>query len=289
MRRIPRAWLLALAALLAATALAGAYVWKRSSGGPPRQVFPPEPLTTDPWGRLLAYPGKQAVACPVQDESTVVLIVAGQSNAANSGALRHTSRHGSRVVNFLDGRCFVAASPLLGADGRSGEYWTLLADRLIDEGKARQVVLAPFSVNGTRIERWQPGGELHAPFLAMLGQLRAVYRPSQVLWHQGESDFLLGTTQTTYADALKALVLGVRSKGIEAPFHVAVASRCLLSAWRADNPVAQAQRAAPDAALRILPGPDADAVWADAHRFDDCHLSAAGQAEMAERWLGVLR
>lgn len=258
-------------------------------GGAVRQAFLPEPLTTDPWGRLLAYPGKQSVPCPAQDPSTLVLVVAGQSNAANSGAARHRSRHGGRVVNFIDGRCFVAASPLLGADGRSGEYWTLLADRLIDQGVAREVVLAPFSVNGAKIERWQPGGELHAPFMKMLQQLRAVYRPSQVLWHQGESDFLLGTTQSGYADSLNALVRAVRSKGIDAPFHVAVASRCLLSAWRAENPVAEAQRSASNAALRIVVGPDADTVWTEAYRFDDCHLSAAGQGEMAERWLAVLR
>jgi hypothetical protein len=284
-----RVWPLAGATLIAASVLAGVYLWKEAARGPARQRLPLEPLTLDPFGRLLAYPGKQPVPCPVQDDGTVVLVVAGQSNAANSGAARQASRHGSQVVNFVEGRCFKAASPLLGADGRSGEYWTLLADRLIDQGVARKVVLAPFSVNGSKINRWQPGGDLHAPFLKMLGQLRASYRPAHVLWHQGEADFLLGTSQSAYLTSLTALVRAVRSQGIDAPFRVAVASRCFLLEWRADNPVALAQRSASDAGLGLVVGPDADAVWGEAQRFDDCHLSAGGQAEMAERWLASLR
>ena len=83
-------------------------------------------------GRLLDYPGKVETQCPEQAPGTAVILIAGQSNAANSGAARHMTRYPDRVLNFVAGRCFVAASPLLGSNGSAGELWTLLADKLID-------------------------------------------------------------------------------------------------------------------------------------------------------------
>jgi len=40
-----------------------------------------------------------------------VLLIAGQSNAANSAAQRHETAIPDRVLNFISGRCYVAASP----------------------------------------------------------------------------------------------------------------------------------------------------------------------------------
>ena len=45
-----------------------------------------EALGKDQFGRLLSYPGKTEIACPSQDQMTAVLLVIGQSNAANSQA-----------------------------------------------------------------------------------------------------------------------------------------------------------------------------------------------------------
>ena len=51
---------------------------------------------------------KVAVPCPVQDESTRVLLVIGQSNAGNFHGQRHASAHGDRVLNYFDDACYVA-------------------------------------------------------------------------------------------------------------------------------------------------------------------------------------
>jgi hypothetical protein len=79
---------------------------------------------------LAALPGKTEIFCPAQDEATAVLLVAGQSNAANSQGQRYQSPD-DRVVNFSEGHCYRAASPLLGADDRNGESWPLLGLKLI--------------------------------------------------------------------------------------------------------------------------------------------------------------
>jgi hypothetical protein len=56
----------------------------------------------DQFGRLLSYPGKTEIACPSQDQMTAVLLVIGQSNAANYQGQRHQSGD-DRVINFSAG------------------------------------------------------------------------------------------------------------------------------------------------------------------------------------------
>ena len=90
-------------------------------------------VRTDEFGRLLSYPGKIEITCPVQGKETAVLLLVGQSNAANYQGQLHQSAD-DRVVNFMNGRCYRAASPLLGADGQKGETWTLLSNKLVNQG-----------------------------------------------------------------------------------------------------------------------------------------------------------
>jgi hypothetical protein len=96
-------------------------------------------IKTDQFGRLLSYPGKTEIACPGQDDMTAVLLVMGQSNAANYQGQRYQSPD-DRVVNFAAGHCYRAASPLIGADGRLGETWTLLGTKLVHSGLYRTVM-----------------------------------------------------------------------------------------------------------------------------------------------------
>ena len=69
-----------------------------------------------------------------------VLFVFGQSNSANHGKDRYVA--GNEVINFspLDGRCYQAEDPLLGADGLGGSVWGRLGDDLVREGLYRRVV-----------------------------------------------------------------------------------------------------------------------------------------------------
>src|SRR6516225_4567696 len=58
------------------------------------------PIVTDRFGRLLSYPGKIEIPCPARDDRTAVLLVIGQSNAANYQGQRYQSKD-DRVVNFV--------------------------------------------------------------------------------------------------------------------------------------------------------------------------------------------
>src|ERR1700712_3989696 len=72
-------------------------------------------VRTDKFGRLLVFPGKTEVPCPAPDATTAVYLVSGQSNAANYQGQKYAAQD-DRVLNFSEGRCYGAASPLLGAD-----------------------------------------------------------------------------------------------------------------------------------------------------------------------------
>ena len=91
----------------------------------------PSRYTFDDKERLIGDESKTLVTCPTQTDRTAVLLILGQSNAANYGGQRHRSNYGARVVNAFDKRCFIAASPLLGSTNTRGEYWTLLGNKLI--------------------------------------------------------------------------------------------------------------------------------------------------------------
>jgi hypothetical protein len=241
----------------------------------------------DDYGRLVAYPGKIEAACPAQTERTGVLLAIGQSNVANHAAARITTRHGRKVLNFFAGKCSIAASPLLGATGDGGEFLTMLADRLVDDGVYDTVIIVPAGVGGTPISRWQAGGDLNAMLTMTLRELAGRYRVTDVVWHQGESDFANATTSEAYAAAFASLVATLAQDGVVAPVFSAVATRCGPS-WRADNPVARAQRGlAADGRIHVAA--DTDALLAPEDRYDECHFSESGQRKTATAYATAIR
>ena len=258
--------------------------------GPPKPfVLAPEspPLAVDSAGRLVRYTGKTEVPCPKQTPRTAVLFIAGQSNAANSGAQRYTTRHPDRVLNFMNGRCYVAASPLLGSNGFAGEYWTLMGDQLIDMGAFERVILAPVAVGGSNIGQWAKGGALNTSMIPLVQDLVLRYRVTHVLWHQGESDFVLKTDAASYKEKFLSFADTLRANAIDAPVFVSTASRCL-PGWSAPNAIETAQAELAREAPRFRPGVDTDRLLNSEDRYDDCHMANSGEVKTAQAWAALL-
>jgi hypothetical protein len=247
-----------------------------------------QPLVrTDRFGRLLSYPGKIEIACPIQDEKAAVLLLIGQSNAANFQGQRHQSGD-DRVVNFLDGRCYRAASPLLGADGQRGETWTLLGNKLVQAGFYDSVILIPAAVGGSSVRRWAAGGDLNAMLKAVIGEVKWRYTVTGVLLDQGARDFALRTSEDQYRSDLKSLIDTVRAEGIRAPFFI---TRCSVGGtnWTEDNPVARAQASLVDSRNAVFDGPNTDRDVTPLDRYDGYHFGASGQEKFAGAWMRLLR
>jgi hypothetical protein len=246
-----------------------------------------EPGTRDDFGRLVSYPGKIQVACPPQDGHTAAILAIGQSNVANHAARRVTTRHGSAVLSYFEGKCHIASSPLLGATSDGGEFLTMLADRLVDDSLYRTVVVVSSGVGGSPISRWARHGDLNASLSGSLRRLAADYRVTHVIWHQGETDVANATTADTYKAAFASLVGTLGEAGVEAPVFTSVSTRCG-AAWTAGNPIALAQRALADG-RRVFLATDTDALLAPDDRSDGCHFSESGQRKVAAAYAAAIR
>ena len=235
----------------------------------------------DGHGRLVSYPGKVTTPCPQQDPRTAVIFVAGQSNVANYGERRQATAFRDRVFAFFDGACTIAGSPLLGADSHEGESLTPMADELIRSGRFDRVVLAPVAVGGTEIARWVEG-DLAPVLRQALDAVQSRYKVTHAIWHQGENDALKGVSAEDYRRSFDELLGRWRAQGMTAPVFISVTTRCY-PGWMADNPVAQAQRALPDPARGLHPGPDTDSLLSPTElRGGACHHNAQGQARVAK-------
>lgn len=229
--------------------------------------------------------GRTRVACAdLVDGRTAVWLTLGQSNAANEGDLAYETGAGVYNLNFLDGQCYVAQDPLLGATGTGGSVWTRTADRLIAAGAVDRVVIIAIAVGGSSIRRWAPGGDL----AGRIGQASAAVaaaglRVTAVLWHQGESD--VGMDPAEYADWFGKVLAEIRAQGIGAPMYVAQASLCK----NHGSPKLRAtQRALAARYPGVRAGPDTDTLDRFEWRRDLCHFTAAGLAEHARLWADVL-
>ncbi len=247
-----------------------------------------EQATFDAFGRLISFPKKVEIPCPAQTARTKVLLLMGQSNTANLAGQRYASTHGDKVVNYFGGKCFIAASPLLGASDKRGESWTLLGNKLVSSGFADRVILIPTGIGGTPIKRWTGNGNLNGMLLSVLDEVKPRYRITHVLWHQGESDFDIATTKEDYSRMFFSLVDSIRRKGVDAPIYPSVASKCGIEpTWTPDNPVATAQRSLDNKGKEIFRGVDTDSGLDGLDRYDDCHFSQTGQEQFANAWVEV--
>jgi hypothetical protein len=249
----------------------------------------------DQKGRLVSDVKKTAVPCPQQTGRTAVLLLIGQSNAGNHGGQRFHSEHGEKVVNFFGGQCFVAESPLLGSDGTNGEYWTLLGNLLVDSGAFDQVVLAPVAISGSEISRWSRGGDLNAVMIDTAAQLKQYnYHVTHTLWNQGEIDYVIGTSETSYRQKFISIVDSLRDQQITSPVFVSVASKCLEASnggtlfHSADNAIVRAQLTLPNAQKGIRSGVNTDALLDELDRYDDCHFGSSGAQKVARAWADLL-
>jgi hypothetical protein len=258
------------------------------SGSPPQDTGATMPgvAVYDSHRRLVDYSGKTEKPCPPQTAHTAIILALGQSNIANHASIRVNTRHPRAVLSYFDGKCYVAGSPLLGASGDGGEFLTLLADRLIDDDVYRSVIVVPAGIGGMAIALWQRNGQLNDMLLRTLKGLPPGYKVTQVLWQQGESDFLLTTPPADYVASFRSLVDVLVENGVDAPLYISISTKC--GPWTANNPIAVAQRSLIDS-RRVFLGVDSDGLLETKDRFDDCHLSESGQRKTAAAYAEAIK
>jgi hypothetical protein len=243
----------------------------------------------DEFGRLSHFEGKTETICPAWTATTAVILAFGQSNSANAADTRFDYSNDHRVLNFYGGRCYFAASPLLGATHSGGEFLTTMSVRLLETNRYSQVILVAVGVGNSAISSWQAGGGLNSMLNGVIKDLLGHYPITHLVWHQGESDHYRKTEAWRYVDRFESMLESIRDLGVDAPMFIALASKCgrqpvdISSAVR----IAQAKLVEkhPDVHLAI----DSDLELSVNDRAkDQCHLSATGIEKVAAAYAAAI-
>ena len=251
-------------------------------------------------GKLLTYYAPQTVGLPPPplarverpcgsvSGKTAVIVVHGQSNAANYGSVRHASREAVDNFDPASGKCFAAADPLLGADGMGGNFATRLGDILIQNGLYDRVIFVPLAQSGASIAFLNnEGAELLTNAISKLKA--AGLTPTHILFQQGETDATSTTTAEGYASLLRQLVKRFRVAGFDAPFYLSRSAKCDYVEPKNMAAVRAGQLSAVDEALNIHPGPDTDTIGNEGRSADGCHMNEAGTLANAALWAAFIK
>ena len=233
-------------------------------------------------------PARVERPCGPVSGKTAVIVVHGQSNAANFGSARHSAREVVDNFDPVTGKCFAAVDPLLGTDGIGGSFATRLGDILIQAGRYDRVILVPLARGGASLAFLNnEGAELITNGIAKLKA--AGLTPTHILFQQGETDAVSTTTAEEYASLLHQLVKRFRAAGLDAPFYLSRSAKCDYVGPNNIAAVRAGQRSAVDEALNIRPGPDTDTIGNEGRSPDGCHMNEAGTLANAALWAAFIR
>jgi len=269
--------------------------WQTVSASPSGGTFAGSITVPGGWYRIetRAMAGGSEVASSSVDRIGVgeVFITAGQSNSANYGSPAQSATD-DRVSegNVAAGMWTHSDDPQAGGEvGNSGgSPWPDLGDMLVD----RYGVPVGFISTGivATVSEWQVGSPNHyysriqdaLTFAEETGGVRAV------LWHQGESDSLAGTSAATYEQFLENIIAQSRiDAGYDLPWGVA------LAAWHpgvTDDAkrlaVLAGEQAVIDGDPLVFLGANTDEMQLSglSYRCDSVHFNDAGLYEHARRW-----
>ncbi len=214
---------------------------------------------------------------------TLVIVTAGQSNAANHGEAATSPRNAALALHA--GKCYAAHDPQPGASGSGGSPWPALADELIERGKTSRVLYVHCAITSTTVTMWNENPELVGCVRSAQEQLKVLgLAVNFVLWHQGEADARENTANEPFRHHFSSVLTKLKSATENAPILVAQTSVCR------NNPneiIRSAQAAMWNSANGVFPGPDTDSLG-DRERFDGCHFSRSGLKKVAYMWAQAL-
>jgi hypothetical protein len=236
-----------------------------------------------------AHKQSMPVSGPNQRERTAVIIVLGQSNAANHGEGHYVSTESVANFNVYDGHCYHAADPLLGASGLGGNFATRFGDIVIRRGLFDRLIIAPIAMAGSTVEQWADEGHYNRLIMALIRRLyNTSLTPDFIFWQQGVGNVGAGDIAgRIYRKNILEVVRTFRSFSIDAPFFIALESGKAVNDPDALN-IRSGQRGAVSAGIGTFLGPDIDLIEQD-HRRDGCHFKESGLQIVATMWADVLR
>lgn len=216
---------------------------------------------------------------------TLVLIVAGQSNAANIVPTRIAPTNVSVIdqMNIYDGALYSVRGDLLGCsnDDTHGNMNVQLADKFISNGIFNRVIIADIAISTTTIAQWSTG-TLSTRIPVIMRRLAAAgITPSTTgatfafLWEQGESDS--GTAQATYQSAFGTIKSNLLAAGFSG--RIFIAEQTMLNG--VTNATVEAAQIALVDNTSIWSAGNMDALTGTNRQSDNTHWSDTGAPNAA--------
>jgi hypothetical protein len=221
-----------------------------------------------------------------KNESTMICFVIGQSNAADYGKGIYIPRNNT-IYNYYKGDLFKAKEPLLGSDGSGSSVWTRVADRLIDSGYFKRVVIIPCAIGSTSAKCWAEGACKQKLIKTLQFLKNDNIKVSHIFWDQGETDNVNNTSKELYIQYLKEVINTFRSYGVEAPFYISISSYV---PFENTNPfginakITGAQKDLINTVKNVKEGPNTDSINLGYYRYQDLHFTEKGLDLLAKKW-----
>lgn len=225
-----------------------------------------------------------------------IFLTAGQSNAGNFAKPKTKSSQAMNRAFSSDSNQWVdLADPLPGANGTGGSPWPRFADLLSAE-LGVPVGIAASAWGGSSIEQWLtnnaagvsvPGGKALSERLIKVADQQLQCRFRSVLWHQGETDSIEGTSSKNYVTKLTRLksLVGKSQLCATRPWVVARASFLPTPNNVPFNRMVAIRNAQTTSwSSGFVRGPDTDLMVGTKYRHDQIHMSSVGLELHSKLW-----
>lgn len=222
-----------------------------------------------------------------------VFVTAGQSNSTNYGFPKTTPVE-DRVSAWNGKEWQFAADPQpIASDdsSRNGSPWPSLGDQLVQRLNV-PIGFISTGWGGSAASQWNADGKFY-PRMKTALQYLGKHGERAILWHQGETDMVLGTSTEMYMKLMRSLIDQSRKDaGWEVPWVIAGVSFMPSATFGAGlepkmKAVRTAQRRLADDES-IYEGPTTDDMVGPGWRSDTVHFNEKGLHEHGKRWADVL-
>ncbi|WP_172724187.1 sialate O-acetylesterase [Neorhizobium sp. T25_27] len=244
---------------------------------------------------VLDLTGRVEVPVGTIGNRVAIIVFIGQSLSVNNVPTPYVPANSAiDQLNIYDGKLYQAKDPLLGINVSGGPVtekrgtWMLaMADKLIIDGHFDRVIIVPMAVGNTRADQW--ASSTSAPYLFnninVVGlRLRDLGLPcTAIMWGQGESDTIAGTSQAAYTAALNKVIAEFNRAIPGCPFLVAQEAYY----YGKTSPAVLAAQASVVNGTTVFAGENVELIGPSG-RYDNTHLNEAGALHRASLAVAAL-
>ncbi|MDY7394098.1 sialate O-acetylesterase [Aureibaculum sp. 2210JD6-5] len=217
----------------------------------------------------------------------LVVLILGQSNAANYGAKVFSSH--KNIYSFYNNRVSLAKDPMEGASGNKGSIWIPFSENLIKSKEYDLILLVNISEGGSTVFDWNHDGKYHKKLINTLNQLKVNnIPPNYILWQQGEEDNLMETSLIDFKLRLNELIDMLNNFLSDVPVVLSLTSYSPTAKTPISVEIRNAQMSVVTENSNVFLGPDTDRYINEGHRYDGIHLSEKAMISLAQDWSNII-